>query len=56
MQPVMEKNQFNLNGMKREELNDLLEEVMIRLRQLDSNDLQREIITKSQRLYLERPK
>ena len=56
MQHGMEKIRYHLSGMKRDELNHLLKEVMIRLRQLDSNDLQRDIITKSQKLCLEQPK
>ncbi|MCE0523354.1 MAG: hypothetical protein LV480_10640 [Methylacidiphilales bacterium] len=49
----MQKKQIDLRGMSREELTDFLEEVMIRLRQLDCEDIRKEFVTKSQRLRLE---
>ena len=52
----METSNINLRAMRREELTSLLEEVMIRLRLLDSEDIRKEFVTKSQRLRLESPK
>lgn len=44
---------IDLNGMSREELTDLLQRVMVRLRQVDAEELKSNFITKSQRLRLE---
>jgi hypothetical protein len=41
-----------LRHMSREELSILLESVLFRLRQMDSEDIQREMFTKSQSLRL----
>ena len=39
--------------MNRDELDDLLEKVMLRLRQLDAEQIKKEFVTQSQRLWLE---
>jgi len=44
---------FDLSGMTREELTDLLQRVMVRLRQVDAEELKKNFVTKSQRLRLE---
>ena len=43
----MKTSDIDLRAMRREELTDLLEEVMIRLRLLDSEDIRKEFVTKS---------
>jgi hypothetical protein len=45
-------NEVDLRRMSREELEDLMEKVMFRLRQFDAQDLHRDIVTKSQMLRL----
>jgi hypothetical protein len=47
-------NKIDLNGMTHDELTDLLEEVMLRLRQIDTEEIKRDFVTKSQRLRLKR--
>lgn len=46
-------NHINLSRMTRDELNELLEKVMLRLRQLDAEQIKKEFVTQSQRLWLE---
>jgi hypothetical protein len=46
-------NEIDLSGMSQNELTDLLEEVMTRLRQIDAEEIKKEFVTKSQRLRLE---
>jgi ribosomal protein L29 len=41
-----------LRRMTREELNQLLDDVLFRLRQMDSEDIQNNLITKSQTVRL----
>ena len=53
MQPHPPVNELDLRGMSRDELTDLLEEVMLRLRHLDAEQIKRDFVTKSQRLRLE---
>jgi hypothetical protein len=53
MQPYLPASEIDLSGMSRDELTDLLEEVMLRLRHLDAEQIKREFVTKSQRLRLE---
>jgi hypothetical protein len=45
--------EIDLRGMSREELTDLLQKVMVRLRHVDAEELKNNYITKSQRLRLE---
>jgi hypothetical protein len=46
-------NNINLNRLNRDELNELLEKVMLRLRQLDAEQIKKEFVTQSQKLRLE---
>jgi hypothetical protein len=45
--------EIDLNGLSRDELTDLLQKVMVRLRQVDAEDLKKSFVTKSQKLRLE---
>ncbi len=45
-------NKFKLSGMSREELTDLLAEVMFQLRKFDAEDIKDDFINKSQRLRM----
>ena len=45
-----------LRRMSRTELTDLLEKILFRLRMLDSEEIQREMVTKSQTLRIESAK
>jgi len=46
-------SKFNLEGMSRDELTDLLAEVMTQLRAIEAEDIKSDFITKSQRLRTE---
>jgi hypothetical protein len=46
-------DEIDIQGLTREELTDLLTRVMVRLRQVEAEDIKSEFITKSQRLRLE---
>jgi hypothetical protein len=46
-------SEIDLRGMSRDELTDLLQKVMIRLRHVDAEELKNNYVTKSQRLRLE---
>jgi hypothetical protein len=45
--------EIDLNGLSREELTELLQKVMVRLRQVDAEELKKNFVTKSQKLRLE---
>jgi hypothetical protein len=45
--------EIDLHGMSRDELTDLLQRVMIRLRHVDAEEIKNDFVTKSQRLRLE---
>ncbi|MCE0483096.1 MAG: hypothetical protein LV479_02525 [Methylacidiphilales bacterium] len=44
---------IDLRGMSRDELTDLLEEVMVRLRHVEAEEIKSNFVTKSQKLRLE---
>jgi hypothetical protein len=46
-------NDIDLEGMSRDELTDLLQKIMIRLRQAEAEEIKNNFVTKSQRLRLE---
>jgi hypothetical protein len=45
--------EIDLQGMSRDELTDLLQKVMVRLRHVDAEEIKSNYVTKSQRLRLE---
>jgi hypothetical protein len=45
--------EIDIQGLSREELTDLLTRVMVRLRQVEAEEIKSEFITKSQKLRLE---
>ncbi len=45
--------EIDLEGLNRDQLTDLLHRVMVRLRQVEAEEIKNNFITKSQRLRLE---
>ena len=45
--------EIDIQGLNRDELTDLLTRVMVRLRQVEAEEIKNEFITKSQKLRLE---
>jgi hypothetical protein len=45
--------EIDIQGLNRDELTDLLTRVMVRLRQVEAEEIKSEFITKSQKLRLE---
>jgi hypothetical protein len=46
-------NEIDLSEMSHNELTDLLKDVMLRLRQMDAEEIKKDFVTKSQKLRLE---
>jgi len=46
-------SEIDIQGLTRDELTDLLTRVMVRLRQVEAEEIKNDFITKSQRLRLE---
>ena len=46
-------DEIDIQGLSRDELTDLLTRVMVRLRQVEAEEIKSDFITKSQRLRLE---
>jgi hypothetical protein len=53
IRPYPPMNEIDLSEMSHNELTDLLKDVMLRLRQMDAEEIKKDFVTKSQKLRLE---